>query len=80
VNERFVLERPAVAGALRADGTVAMQADWTRPDPAIAAYLQSHGRYGIPFYAVYGPGAPQGLVLGEIVTEGGVLAALAAAR
>jgi suppressor for copper-sensitivity B len=80
VNERFVLERPAVAGALRADGVTAMQADWTRPDPAIAAYLQAHGRYGIPFYAVYGPGAPQGVLLGEIVTEGSVLAALAAAR
>jgi suppressor for copper-sensitivity B len=80
VNERFVLARTAVAAALGADGVVAMQADWTRPDPAIAAYLQANGRYGIPFYAVYGPRAPQGVLLGEIITESAVLAALAAAR
>jgi suppressor for copper-sensitivity B len=80
VNERFVLARAAVAAALRADGVVAMQADWTRPDPAITAYLQANGRYGIPFYAVYGPRSPQGVLLGEIITEGAILAALAAAR
>ncbi len=37
---------------------LAMEADWTRPDDGIAAYLASFGRYGIPFNAVYGPGAP----------------------
>ena len=38
-----------------AENVVAMQADWTAPDPAIAEYLSSFGRYGIPFNAVYGP-------------------------
>jgi hypothetical protein len=39
-----------------------MQADWTRPNQAISRYLESFNRFGIPFNAVYGPGAPNGIV------------------
>ena len=53
-----------------------MEADWTRPDPAIGAYLASYGRYGIPFNIVYGPGAPGGIVLPELLTKGDVDGAL----
>jgi suppressor for copper-sensitivity B len=53
-----------------------MRADWTRPDAAIAAYLRSFGRYGIPFYAVYGPRTPGGQPLPEILTAATVLEAL----
>ena len=63
-----------------AAGTVAMAADWTRPDPIIAAYLKSYGRYGIPFNAVYGPSAPQGIALSELLTPDDVLSALLRAR
>ena len=45
-----------------------MQADWTNPDPKIADFLGRHGRYGIPFNIVYGPGAPAGIVLPELLT------------
>jgi len=76
VNERLVLDSAAVRGRLTAPGIVAMRADWTRPDPAIAAYLRRFGRYGIPFNAVYGPGAPAGLALPEILTADAVRAAL----
>ena len=70
----------AVRDGWAAPGTVAMGADWTRPDPIIAAYLKSFGRYGIPFNAVYGPGAPEGIALSEILTPGDVLSALERAR
>jgi suppressor for copper-sensitivity B len=53
-----------------------MRADWTRPSDVIAAYLRGFGRYGIPFNAVYGPHAPHGLALSEILTSDQVLAAL----
>ncbi|MGH6953524.1 MAG: thioredoxin family protein, partial [Alphaproteobacteria bacterium] len=80
VNKALVLDRGAVASRLGESGVVAMIADWTRPDEGIAAYLARFGRYGIPFDAVYGPGAPDGIVLPELLTEGVVLEALAAAR
>ncbi|HYM03650.1 MAG TPA: protein-disulfide reductase DsbD domain-containing protein [Stellaceae bacterium] len=79
VNERLVLDAPAVHERLAAPGVVAMRADWTRPDEVIAAFLRGFGRYGIPFYAVYGPRARSGLPLPEIVTAEQVVAALGAA-
>ena len=56
-----------------------MRADWTLPDPAIARYLASFGRYGIPFNAVYGPKAPNGVLLPEFLTTGAVLDSIALA-
>ena len=76
VNKALVLDRGAVAARLRGDGVTAMRADWTKPSRTISAYLASFGRYGIPFNAVYGPGAPAGLPLPEILTGSSVLAAL----
>lgn len=76
VNKKLVLDDEEVATRLRGDGIVAMQADWTRPDDKIARYLASFGRYGIPFNAVYGPGAPQGVALPELLSREAVLDAL----
>lgn len=75
-NKALVIERDPVLTALRSEGTVAMQADWTRPDESISRYLESFGRYGIPFNAVYGPGAPDGIVLSEILSSDAVIEAL----
>lgn len=75
-NKKLVLDRDAVATRLQEDGIVAMKADWTNPDPAISAFLERHGRYGIPFNIVYGPAAPDGLKLPELLTGANVLEAL----
>jgi suppressor for copper-sensitivity B len=75
VNKQLVLHRGEVAGRLNG-GVVAMKADWTRPNPAIQAYLARFGRYGIPFNIVYGPGAPDGIPLPELLTPDAVLQAL----
>ena len=69
INKKLVLDTAPVADWLTADGTVAMRADWTRPNPKIAAYLASFGRYGIPFNAIYGPQAPEGVALPELLTS-----------
>jgi suppressor for copper-sensitivity B len=75
-NKKLVIDQEPVAGRLRQDGVVAMKADWTKPDPAIADFLGRHGRYGIPFNIVYGPGAPAGMVLPELLTTEAVMTAL----
>ncbi len=80
INKAFVLSKAAVLAAFGAENVVVMQADWTRPDPAISAYLARHQRYGIPFDAVYGPGAPGGVVLPELLSEKAVLDAFKKAR
>ncbi len=76
VNKQFVLESEEVRGLFASTDIVAMKADWTLPDPAIAAFLASFGRYGIPFNVVYGPGAPDGIVLSELLSKTDVRAAL----
>jgi len=75
-NKKLVLNRGAVAQRFDDPALIAMRADWTRPDPAIARFLADHGRYGIPFNIVYGPGAPQGVPLPELLGETAVIAAL----
>lgn len=75
-NELAVLDRAPVARKLREPGLVAMQADWTRPDPAIGAYLARFRRFGVPLDVVYGPGAPAGIALPELLTQDSVLDAL----
>jgi suppressor for copper-sensitivity B len=69
VNKALVLDRGWAAHALAEGKLVGLRADWTRPDPAIARYLASFGRYGIPFNAVYGPHAQQGLPLPPVLSE-----------
>jgi suppressor for copper-sensitivity B len=67
-NKKLVLDQQPVAGRLENGEVVAMKADWTNPDSRIADFLGRHGRYGIPFNIVYGPGAPQGIALPELLT------------
>lgn len=55
VNERGALASPKVADAFRAADIRVMVGDWTRPDPAIARFLEDRGRAGIPLYLYYGP-------------------------
>ncbi|GAB5377873.1 MAG: hypothetical protein AcusKO_43350 [Acuticoccus sp.] len=76
VNKRLVLDRVAVAERLASDNVVAMRGDWTSPCDDIMRYLKSFGRYGIPFNAVYGPGASDGMALPEILTVNTVTDAL----
>ncbi len=76
VNKAAVLNRGEVFDLLAGESVIAMRADWTRPSDAIAQYLASFGRFGIPFNAVYGPKAPMGVVLPELLTSGLVLSGL----
>lgn len=78
-NKRLVIYQDAVAEKLR-ENVVAMQADWTSPEPEITAFLARFGRYGIPMNVVFGPGKPQGVVLPEILTADRVLKAIDAAK
>lgn len=78
VNERMVLETRPVAEAFEHHGVVPMKADWTNRDDRIAAFLEDHGRYGIPFYLLYRPGAEPHL-FSELLTKDQVLDAVEAA-
>ena len=75
VNERLVLETREVADAFERREVIAMKADWTNRNDAIADFLAAHGRYGIPFYLLYRPGqAPHRF--SEVLTKDAVINAL----
>ena len=76
VNKKLVLDNDPVAEHLAGGDIVLQRGDWTSPDEEIGDYLASFGRYGIPFNAVYGPAAPQGLALPEILSVEAVMEAL----
>jgi suppressor for copper-sensitivity B len=79
-NKRLVLSDSLIVERLKEENIIAMQADWTLPDERISNYLARFGRYGIPFNVAYGPGAPRGVTLPEILSKGRVLAALDEAK
>jgi suppressor for copper-sensitivity B len=79
-NKLLVLDTAVVVDLLKMPHTVAMKADWTNRDQAIADYLKTFGRYGIPFNVVYGPGAPKGIALPELLSEDKLRKALEKAR
>ncbi|QWG14440.1 thioredoxin family protein [Bradyrhizobium sediminis] len=74
INKALVIDRQEVAGRLSAD-VVPMRADWTKPDDEIAGFMREHGRFGIPFNIVFGPAAPDGIALPEILSTSTVSAA-----
>ena len=79
VNKKLVLDTDEIRARLQSDAVVAMRGDWTLPSEEISRYLESFGRYGIPFDAVYGPGLPDGLALPELLTTDAVRKAIARA-
>ena len=77
-NKKFVLDSAGVQSALKEKNVLMLKADWTKRDEMIRTYLEKHGRFGIPFNIIYGPKAPEGIVLSELLTQQAVLDALAA--
>ncbi len=79
-NKVAVLQREPVYSQLHSDDLIAMQGDWTRPSEYVTEYLQSYGRFGVPFNIVYGPGAPEGIELPVILSSEAVIKAIEQAR
>jgi len=74
VNKAFVIDRPDIARRLSTD-IVPLQGNWTRPDAKISSFMKEHGRYGLPFNIVFGPGAPEGIALPELLSKAALMAA-----
>ena len=74
VNKALVIERPDVARRLTTD-IVPLQGNWTRPSAEISSFMKEHGRYGLPFNIVFGPGAPEGIILPELLSKAALMTA-----
>jgi thiol:disulfide interchange protein DsbD len=80
VNEFGVLRSARVVAGLRDRGVTYLEADWTNPNPDIAAALTAQGRGGVPLYLYYPPGNAAPVVLPQVLSEQTVLNAISAGR
>ena len=76
VNKKRVLDTQAITDTFERGNVVLMRADWTKPSDAIARYLASFNRFGIPFNVIYGPNSPRGVILPELLSKYAVLGGL----
>lgn len=79
-NKIGVILQDPVYSALQADAVIAVKGDWTVRSNSVTTYLQSFGRYGVPFNVVYGPAAPNGIALSTVLSSQSVLEALQQAK
>lgn len=76
VNKQVALDTDAVSRRFAELRVAALEADWTRYDPAITQALAGFGRSGVPLYVYYPPGgAPR--LLPAVLTPALVLEAVA---
>lgn len=68
LNDQRVFHTAAGEALLTQENVIAMRGDWSKKNTEIFDFLTAHKRRGIPFTAVFGKGAPQGLVLSEILS------------
>lgn len=68
-NKIRVLKDEEVVAKLKSGLIVAMRGDITKPNPQILEFLHKHNRFAIPFNAVYGPNAKEGLLTNELLTK-----------
>ncbi|WP_419153482.1 protein-disulfide reductase DsbD family protein [Vibrio maritimus] len=78
-NKIGVVLQDPVYSELQQSNVVTMRGDWTTPSDSVTKYLQSYGRYGVPFNIVYGPNHPEGIPLPVILTSESITQALNAA-
>lgn len=78
-NKANVTHREQIVHLLQAPNVVLMQGNWSEEDKLIAAYMQHEGVPGTPYNKIYGPNAPNGIVLPSQLTIADVTNGLAQA-
>ncbi|WP_372067327.1 protein-disulfide reductase DsbD family protein [Vibrio pelagius] len=79
-NKVGVILQDPVYPHLQQQNIVLMKGDWTTPSESVTGYLQSNGRYGVPFNIVYGPKVPTGIPLPVILDGDTVVQTINTAR
>ena len=76
VNKRLVLDRAVITKLFADKQVITLRADWTQPNQAIADYLLSFHRFGIPFNALYLPGQEMPIIFSELLSAQKIISAL----
>ena len=68
-NDIMVFANPAVINNIKSRGVVVLNIDWTIRNADTLRFMKKYGRSGLPFYILFTPLVPDGLILPEILTE-----------
>ncbi len=68
-NKINVLHDKEIIDRLTKPYIIAMRADFTKRNRDVLSFINRQGRYAIPFNAVYGPNAKNGLLTNELLTK-----------
>ena len=68
-NDLTVLNNYALKDALRLHDVQVIEIDWTNYNEQVLKFMEAYGRKGLPFYIIYSPKVPNGMVLPEILNE-----------
>jgi suppressor for copper-sensitivity B len=79
-NKMLVLNDKEITKKLRSGEVIGLRADITKPDSDVMKFLAKHNRYAIPFNAVYGPNAKNGLLASEFLNKKQLLVLIEKAR
>ena len=80
VNERMVFSNESILSQLKEKGVVMIIGDYTSNSKPITDYIKKNNRSGIPLSIVYGPAAPDGIVLPVVFTKKDLIDAIDKAR
>ena len=69
LNKVLVLDSKDIVNKIKEENVVAMRGDLTIMDDKIMDFMRSHNRYAIPFNIVYGPNAPKGILVSELLNK-----------
>jgi suppressor for copper-sensitivity B len=68
INKLTTLNRPDILYYLKHNQVIAMRANLTKDNLQAVDFMKKFNRHGIPFNVIYGPKAPNGIPLSEILT------------
>lgn len=68
-NDVAVFKTPTIDEFLEANNVKRIDVDWTRYNPEVLDFMEQYGRRGLPFYIVFSPRIPDGIVLPEIISD-----------
>ena len=72
-NNIAALNSGIIRDMIRRQKLILLRVDWTNYDSEILEFMERYGRKGLPFYILFSPQIPEGIVLPEILDEGYLL-------
>lgn len=68
-NDTVVFDLPSITERITAPNIKFIKVDWTNYDREVLKFMEKYQRSGLPFYILFSPLAPDGIVLPEILNE-----------